>query len=111
MREGTVRPTMAPLQVATAVSQPTCSPVARSLAPNIDDGNPRSKNCRLGGFRAWLARQTRGDMVGVARPPITEAIGSGVAAGIQSRRQWKRERENERIGDSLGIGRIDRRFL
>ena len=30
-------------------------------------------------------------MAGVALPPITEAIGSGVAAGIQSRPQWKRE--------------------
>ena len=37
-------------------------------------------------------------MAGVARPPITEAIGSGVAAGIQSRRQWKR-RENRMRGE------------
>ena len=88
MREGgTVRPTMASCNGSESTNQP-----ARSLAPNIDDGNPRSKNCRLGGFRAWLARQTRDDMAGVARPPITEAIGSGVA-GIQSRRrQWKREK-------------------
>ena len=39
-----------------------------------------------------------GDMAGVALPPITEAIGSGVAAGIQSRRQWKR-RENRMRGE------------
>ena len=47
--------------------------------------------------RGWQDKQGD-DMAGVARPPITEAIGSGVAAGIQSRRQWKR-RENRMRGE------------
>ena len=64
------------------------------------------KTVVLGVFaRGWQDKQGGHGWHGVARPPITEAIGSGVAAGIQSRRQWKRE-QNERRETAWEFGEL-----